>query len=385
MKEFLLLTGATGLVGTYLLRDLQLAGHRVAVLVRPTKRLSAARRIEHLLAQWEIRGCYGLPFPHMIEGDINLPGLGISNSNKRWLREQCRSVVHSAASVLFRSLPNGEPTQTNLHGTNELLRMCQQLGIGEFHFVSTAYVCGLRSGTVYENELNSGQEFRNDYERSKAGAESLLHAADFLESLTVYRPPFIAGDSRTGFTTSYHGLLHYLRLMSFLVATTEPGLDGVRRVPIRIPCTGQEKRNCVPIDWVSAVIARLFSSPNAHGRTFHLAGNHRITPAQIIEFASSYFNSTGVCFGHSPQHNPSELELLAESYLTVYREYQNVDADFDTKNLQAHASDIICPSLDEEMLHRYIRFGEANHWGKRPSTEGRGLSLTSGPTSTVQI
>ena len=44
-----LLTGATGLLGSYLLRDFLLAGRRVAVLVRPAKRESARQRVENLL------------------------------------------------------------------------------------------------------------------------------------------------------------------------------------------------------------------------------------------------------------------------------------------------------------------------------------------------
>ena len=41
-----LLTGATGLLGSYLLRDSLLAGRRMAVLVRPSKSESAVQRIE---------------------------------------------------------------------------------------------------------------------------------------------------------------------------------------------------------------------------------------------------------------------------------------------------------------------------------------------------
>ena len=48
-----LLTGATGLLGSYLLNDFLVAGLRVAVLVRPTKLESARQRVESIMTRWE--------------------------------------------------------------------------------------------------------------------------------------------------------------------------------------------------------------------------------------------------------------------------------------------------------------------------------------------
>ena len=52
MSEYTLLTGATGLVGRYLLRDLLSEGTRLAVLVRPCKKQSAAALIEAVMQMW---------------------------------------------------------------------------------------------------------------------------------------------------------------------------------------------------------------------------------------------------------------------------------------------------------------------------------------------
>lgn len=50
------LTGATGLLGAYLLRDLLQAGHEVTVLVRPTRMRSAEDRVAMLLKHWAAAG-----------------------------------------------------------------------------------------------------------------------------------------------------------------------------------------------------------------------------------------------------------------------------------------------------------------------------------------
>jgi thioester reductase-like protein len=53
MTYYYLLTGGTGLLGSYLLRDFLLAGHRMAVLVRPTQTQSGPQRVDASLAHWE--------------------------------------------------------------------------------------------------------------------------------------------------------------------------------------------------------------------------------------------------------------------------------------------------------------------------------------------
>ena len=53
---YLFLTGGTGLLGSYLIRDLLRAGVKLAVLVRGTRFESAVHRVENLVARWEKTG-----------------------------------------------------------------------------------------------------------------------------------------------------------------------------------------------------------------------------------------------------------------------------------------------------------------------------------------
>ena len=48
------LTGATGLLGRYLIRDLTLAGVPIAVLVRPTRKASAQHRVENVMMRFAL-------------------------------------------------------------------------------------------------------------------------------------------------------------------------------------------------------------------------------------------------------------------------------------------------------------------------------------------
>ena len=223
-----LLTGPTGLLGSYLLRDALDAGRHIAVLIRPTRSESVRGRVESMLARLEKVGGRVLPRPVVIEGDLTQPGLGIDTASVRWIARHCDAVIHSAANLAWEGDPPGEPWLSNVQGMHEMLELCRTTGIRQFHHISTAYVCGQREGCVLETELDEGQQFNNDYERSKTAAEKILRSAKHLDSLTVYRPSIIVGDSRTGFTTAFPRSVPDSQAGAYAGQPGPVGLDGGR-------------------------------------------------------------------------------------------------------------------------------------------------------------
>jgi thioester reductase-like protein len=362
------LTGGTGLLGRFLIRDLLLRGARLALLVRGTKRESAQERLEGILQSWERELGHSLPRPVMIEGDLREPELGLTRESKTWVSRHCDQIIHSAASLAFHADGEGEPWRTNFDGTRHMLELCRTTKIRRLHYVSTAYVCGLREGTIYESDLDCGQKFRNVYEESKFRAERLVRSAEGIEQLTVYRPAVIAGDSQTGYTNTYHGIYLYLRLMALVVPRQPVGPDGKRMTRLRLPMTGDERRNVIPVDWSSRAMSHLILSPKAHGHTFHLAPDQCVTPRQIIEAAYRYFHSSGVEYVGYQKLDPETYNDFEREFLpgvTMYNDYEATDPLFDCANLKRFAGDIPCPVIDEAMLHRFLRFGEEDRWGKR--------------------
>lgn len=76
-----LLTGASGLLGSHLLRDCLRAGHHMAVLVRPTETQSARERVDASLAHWAEQTGRVLPQPLVFEGDLSRPDLNLTASD----------------------------------------------------------------------------------------------------------------------------------------------------------------------------------------------------------------------------------------------------------------------------------------------------------------
>jgi thioester reductase-like protein len=378
-RHYWLLTGVTGLVGQYLLRDLLRAGQPVAVLVRPDKRASATERVEAIMQRWERADAVQLPRPVVLSGDVRSPRLGLSTEAELWCREYVGHCLHNAAVLkFFGPSRSGEPWQTNVEGTRQVLDWVVNQGIEDFHYVSTAYVAGRTADRVMEADYPTAPQFRNDYEHSKWVAEGLVRAAPLRRPATIYRPVVIAGDSETGYTSSYHGLYLYLRSMALLVPEQPRDTSGRILTPIRLPMSGDQPRNIVPVEWVSAVITHLARTPAAHGQTFHLAPEQGITPRQLIEYCYAYFGSGGVEFCTESDEAAAPAGDFAAKMLDamkIYQDYDNTDPHFDTTQLTRMAGHLPCPVLDQAVVTRYLKFGERDRWGKaRPAAVQHGLS-----------
>ncbi len=367
---YTLITGVTGLLGQYLIKDLMLQGQRLAVVVRPDRRSTANERLESIMLRWEQELDQCLPRPAVLQGDVSVDGLGLSTADQSWIRNHCDRVIHSAAVLQFHGASrDGEPWTTNLQGTRNVIELATHSGIRQFHYISTAYVCGLSDGPVYETDFDRGQDFRNDYERSKFEAEKLVRESTCFSSKTIYRPAVIIGDSETGFTSSYHGLFLYLRAVATLVPEQLADSRGVRHTPLKLPISGDEPRNLVPVDWVSKVICRILCNPEAHDRTYHLVPDTFATFRQVIDYCCKYFNSTGVEFDASRCEPKRDSDsAFAGRFLEnvrIYQAYETSDPLFDNSNVKSVCGDLICPEVNQQMIYRFLDFGIRDKWGKR--------------------
>jgi thioester reductase-like protein len=350
-----LLTGATGLLGRYLLRDLTLEGVPLAVVVRPSRRQPPGDRIESMMRVWESRMAKTLTRPHVLEGDISQPGLGLSADDAAWARDHCEALIHNAASLQFISTSSeAEPWRSNVQGTRHVLDACDALGIGKFHHVSTAYVCGIRHGRVFESELNVGQEWGNDYERSKVQAEEMVRAAGFPHPPTIFRPAIIVGDSRTGWTTTFHNFYVILQIADTLVK--QRGVcDETGRANVSFFSTnfdGRERKNLVPVDWVSSVMSHILTHPQWHGRTYHLTPRCPITTRQIRDTVEAISGIYGLRFeGAGERSSPANeyVEMFYE-HMRVYDSYWRDDPVFDCAHTEQAAPHLPCPHIDLDLL-----------------------------------
>ena len=147
--------------------------------------------------------------------------------------------------------------------------------------------------------------------------------------------------------------------MSVMIPPIPADENGYRHTPIRLRMTGEERRNIIPVEWVSAVMCRLFETPEARGLTFNMAPDNPIKSKEMVQYCGDYFKSTGVEF-----HGYDELPVLSKEEsedqwmferlvmenAETYAPYERTDNTFDMTNTKQFAGDIVCPQIDQSVV-----------------------------------
>lgn len=263
------MTGATGLVGAEVCAALAAQGCAVVALVHRNRDVvrNNGRRLR--LRDGPVPGAVcALP------SDVSAPGLGLAEPVRSELTASLDVVIHSAAVTDF-GRPPGLYEAVNLRGTKNVLELAASACRGPLPllYVSTAYVCGERSGPVLESELEVGQAFANPYEDSKHRAERRVRDAIARgHPAAIVRPSIVVGESRSGRIRDFKNMYVVLRVLT---------QGRVRSIPGSYDAT----LDLVPLDYVSRAIARLaLRMDEAAGRTFHLVGRR---PATLLDFSDT--------------------------------------------------------------------------------------------------
>ncbi len=380
---YVLVTGGTGLLGRYLLRDLMERDVPLAVLVRPSRRHNPYVRVEALMRTWDQFLGRTLPRPVVLSGDISSPDLGLSPHEIKWAAEHCDTMLHNAASLSFVSTGrDSEPWRSNVGGTVNVLEFCRQAGIRKFHHVSTAYVAGKRPGRCLESELNVGQEFVNPYEESKVEAEELVRGCPDLDSVTCFRPGIIIGDSTNGMTFTYHNFYAIVQIAYTLKQQMgkQDRSGKMNASYFRLNAIGTEHKYLVPVDWVSEAMASIIVQENLHDTTYHLTPRLPISIRLMTEVIEEVLDAYGVQLSNIEPDiaTLSEDERLFLHHSQVYQSYLRNDPLFDSTNIQRALPHLLCPHVDRTMLTKMaVAAIESRFSWKDPKVEAAMLGVAS--------
>ena len=378
-KDYILLTGVTGQVGQALLRDTLLAfPDRVAVLVRSKGGVSGRHRIEGLRSQWALETGESLPHPVCLDGDTTSEGFGLSQRDRQWVRQHCDTLMHNAATIEFSGKGTRQTWDNNVLNAHRALEVCHESRIDHLAYTSTAYVCGMRRGMIYEDELEMGQEFRNEYEHSKYEAERILRGSSYPDVVTVMRPSVVVGDYRSGCTRTYHSFYRAVQFTAAIASAAEKDSDGYWAHDIRLTLTGDEISNLVCVDWVSSTMTSILSSSACFGKTFHLTPKHPTTCKEIERALQEFFCYTGVKFvgtrtnrtgasgtGASDLADSSPDERRFYQYMEEYSDYWGNEPVFDRDQTDQVVAAPVEGRIDVPCLKRLINYAVEDRFGKK--------------------
>jgi nucleoside-diphosphate-sugar epimerase len=274
--ETVFLTGFPGFIATRLLRRLATEGGRFLLLVQPA---FAERAQQELISIASDTGRSTTDFA-LLSGDITRPDLGLSPADLQTARSQSTVVFHLAA-IYDLAVARDLAVRVNVEGTRNVNNFARSLpALRRYHYISTCYVAGKRSGRILETELRHEAGFRNYYEETKYLAELEVEALKAELPVTIFRPAVVCGDSHSGETAKYDGIYYLIRYLLKSPALLSVFNIGNKDVAL----------NLVPVDFVVEAVATLANDPLSLGKTLQLADPEPLTTREL-------FNAIAHCVG----------------------------------------------------------------------------------------
>lgn len=197
----LLLTGATGFLGSHLLSNLLENGMIVKCLVRCPYRNSGMERIIKTFRHYRLNTEL-LKNTEIVCGDISLPSLGLTKTDYQKLSNEVTDVIHCAATV--NMLASYDMLKAvNVTGTKNILDFCLSGIIKRLHYASTLSVfvsTDRNKGIVYEDdELSIPTNIYGGYGQTKFVAEKMVMSLrGVISNLFIYRFGLLCGDTIGG-------------------------------------------------------------------------------------------------------------------------------------------------------------------------------------------
>ncbi len=269
-KNTIFLTGATGLVGSYLLKILLQHGHKVYCLARSKADKNARQRVVNILNFWDKKTVRNQGQKLIVvKGDIAQKNLGLSRKDSDKLKQETEEIFHSAA-VTDINWPLEKICKVNVEGTKKVLDFALKCNkLSKVNHISTTYVCGDHKMIFTEKNLDARQKFNTTYEQSKFEAEKLAHRYRKKGLwIDIFRPSLVIGESTTGKINQFKNIYQFLKLCELELFKTLPIKNG--------------HVSTVFIDDCAKALYVLSQKCMKHNLTYNIFPNTRVSLRKIV-------------------------------------------------------------------------------------------------------
>jgi len=349
-----LVTGATGFLGAYLVRELlDTTTAEILCLVRADNVADGLRRVQQNLDTYGLSRAGDelrlLPVP----GDLSAPLLGLGAEGFRALAQRAEVIFHNGGQVNFLA-PYQNLEAANVLGTREVLRLATSERVKPVHLVSTLGVHLTESNldrTVRESDPPpAANEQYGGYNQSKWVSEQLaLLARSRGLPVALYRPARITGDSRTGSSN----LGDYFN--AWLKGCVQLGLA---------PHLPDEAFDMAPVDYVGRSIVRLALGAGDANGNFHFFNPQRLPiPAAVAALRAAGYPLREVEYRQWRSALLAAAAVSRDNALAVFAGLfpEHPDAREPRFDCSATANAVApfgleCPPADEALFAVYLRF-----------------------------
>ena len=275
----ILLTGATGFLGSYLLRSLlDLTACDVHVLVRAQDAEHGRNRVEAALATHGVdtgeRRPRHLERIKVVVGDLAQERLGLDDAGWERLSRAVSVIYHCGAEVdyvkSYRAM-----RAANVLGTREILRLASSGARKRLHHISTTFVFGWCAlPRLFETAYDDGMSDRDfGYAQTKWVSEQLVYEA--IErglDANVYRCSLVTASERGHFQ---RGDI-VARVLSYMIHH-------------RISTDALNQMSFLPVDHCAENIVAISLMEAEGPQTFHVTADDHYTIADVCSIISECF------------------------------------------------------------------------------------------------
>ena len=352
----ILLTGATGFVGAFLLKDLlTMTSAEIYCLLRADDAEQGLQRLKRNLNSYQLWDDSLAQRIRPVLGDLGSPRLGLSDETFDELANQMDTIIHNGAMVNF-VYPYAAHKAANVLGTQEILRLASRAKLKPVHHVSTLsilYSRGVNDGRVYREDSNLdevGAPF-GGYAQSKWVAEKLImQAIERGIPCAIYRPGLVSGHSVTG-AWNTDNLISSMTRACVLLGSV-PNLDVMV--------------NIVPVDFVSAAIVGLSKDEKNFGGIYHLDNPEPLhfkhlagwLASQGLDARTLSFDAWREELFSQIPHMPSDEWAPYLPLLEEVDESQVFMPEFDLTNTltRLNGSGIVCHPVNDALFSAYLNY-----------------------------
>lgn len=265
----ILVTGASGFLGTYLLADLAKLNVEVLAFSRYVRQ-SESSKLTWIKA--DITDESSLLSPEILEqlGTIDI-------------------IIHAAA-LYDLSSGREELYRQNVIGTSNILHLVRLLpSIPHFAHISTIAIAGCSNLNFDENTFDVGQSFPDDYASTKFAAEHMVRSANDIPSRSIYRLGIVVGSSIDGGMTKIDGPYTLQKVIRSLIPFRGI-ISKLKFMPL--PYHEGSRLYLISVNIASHLIATLVLkvSDRVGITTFHVTGGGRgVSVRRIVQTMFAHY------------------------------------------------------------------------------------------------
>ena len=270
-------TGATGFIGKFLVKNLLKRSGTIYVLVRK----NSVKKLEALYPWWGLDEKQKRIVP--VVGDLAKPKLGLAPADISKLKGKVAHVFHLAA-IYDMSADAESQRVANIDGTRNTVELAEAIKAGCFHHTSSIAAAGLYDGTFREDMFEEAEELDHPYFRTKHDSEAIVRN-ECKVPWRVYRPGMVVGHSQTGEIDKIDGPYYFFKLIQKMR----------NALPSWVPTVGIEggRINVIPVDYVVDAMDFIAHKKGLDGGCFHLTDPE---PMRIGEILNMFAKAA-----HAPQ------------------------------------------------------------------------------------